>query len=41
LLWLEEANGARRRFTTDEKQNPRSIPTGSRAFRLDHIISAG
>ena len=41
LLWIEDANGIRRRLTTEEKKNPEAIPTGSRAFRSDHIISAG
>ncbi len=41
LLWIEDENGNRRRLTTEEKTNLGSIPTGSRVFRLDHIISAG
>jgi adenine-specific DNA-methyltransferase len=41
LLWVEDADGTRRRLTAEEKRSPSALPVERRLFRLDHIISAG
>ena len=39
--WVEPLDGPRRRMTTAEFQNPRSVPEGARIFRLDNLTSTG
>ena len=38
---LELEDGTRRSMTTEERQNPRLLPTGARPYRLDQLVSAG
>jgi len=41
LLWLEDSQKKRRRLTPEEREDPARIPSGSKLFRLDPIISQG
>jgi adenine-specific DNA-methyltransferase len=40
-LWLELANGERRRLTNAEAESPSLIPTGARVFRHTSLTSGG
>jgi adenine-specific DNA-methyltransferase len=38
-VWLEMADGTRRRMTTEERANPAVLPSGARRFRMDNLTS--
>ncbi len=40
-VWIERADGTRRRMTADEMQNPALVPGDARIFRLDNLTSSG
>jgi len=41
FTWLELEDGSRRKMTRAEKDDPASIPAGSRPFRLSDLVSSG
>jgi adenine-specific DNA-methyltransferase len=40
-VFVEEADGSRRRMTPDEQEDPRRVPPGCRIYLLDNLTSTG
>jgi adenine-specific DNA-methyltransferase len=38
-VWVEAADGTRRRMTKEERQRPSTLPAGNRVFRADNLSS--
>jgi adenine-specific DNA-methyltransferase len=41
FTWVEEPDGTRRKMTDDERRQPALVPSGSRIFALENLVSAG